>query len=84
MFRIYDKQKDEYRDEVGEDRNKLAEQFRHYWYEVNYDSEYEDIISMDLDENASKEEVEKVMHERVYGVLAEAYLNDNGFEIHKI
>lgn len=79
MFRIYDTQKKEWRDEESNDKNRLMEEFREYWDTINYDSEYEDIINSDLDESASKEDVESIMQERVYGVTAEEYLKQNGF-----
>jgi len=79
MFRIYDEQKKEWRDEQDSDRDTLLESFREHWDTVNYDSEYDDIIASDLDESASQDEVEAVMQQRVYGVSAETYLKRCGF-----
>lgn len=79
MFRIYDEQKKEWRDEQGDDKELLLESFRKHWETVNYDSEYEDIIASDLDESASQAEVEAVMQQRVYGISAETYLKQCGF-----
>ena len=61
MYRIYDEQKEEWRDETHEDKEMLLAEFREHWEIVNYDSEYEDIINSDLDEEASKEDVERQM-----------------------
>lgn len=83
MFRIYDEQKKEWRDEQDTDKNTLLEAFRSHWETVNYDSEYDDIINSDLDESANKEAVEAVMHQRVYGVSAETYLKHCGFTARK-
>lgn len=83
MYRIYDEQKKKWRDETHEDKEMLLAEFREHWEIVNYDSEYEDIINSDLDEEASKEDVERVMHTRVYGVTAEAYLKQQGFTARK-
>ena len=83
MYRIYDEQKKEWRDETHEDKEMLLAEFREHWEIVNYDSEYEDIINSDLDEEASKEDVERVMHTRVYGVTAETYLKQQGFTARK-
>lgn len=83
MYRIYDEQKKEWRDETHEDKEMLLAEFREHWEIVNYDSEYEDIINSDLDEEASKEDVERVMHTRVYGVPAETYLKQQGFTARK-
>lgn len=79
MYRIYDEQKKEWRDEQGSDKDKLLESFREHWATVNYDSEYDDIIASDLDESAGQAEVEAVMQQRVYGVSAETYLKQCGF-----
>lgn len=79
MYRIYDEQRNRWRDETHEDKATLLEEFRDYWSAVNYDSEYEDIINSDLDEDASKDDVERVMYKRVYGVPAETYLRHQGF-----
>ena len=83
MYRIYDEQKKKWRDETHEDKEMLLAEFREHWEIVNYDSEYEDIINSDLDEEASKEDVERVMHTRVYGVTAETYLKQQGFTARK-
>lgn len=83
MYRIYDEQKKKWRDETHEDKEMLLAEFREHWEIVNYDSEYEDIINSDLDEEASKEDVERVMHTRVYGVPAETYLKQQGFTARK-
>lgn len=81
VFRIYDEQQKEWRDEQHTNKTKLLEDFRNYWYHANYEREYDDIIHASIDNQPSQKEIENTMYKRAYDIPAETYLKQCGFTV---
>lgn len=79
VFRIYDEQRQTWREEQHTNKFTLLEDFRNYLYHANYEKEYDNIINSDIQNQPSQKEIEKTMYQRAYEIPAETYLKQCGF-----
>lgn len=93
-YALYDTQLGEYKHNItGETISEVAEDGANWWYDINYDSEIEDLLDRyESDENyinelynvSSYEEFEEKQMKELREMDNVEYLEDKGFEIVKI
>lgn len=92
-YALFDTQLDEYRQISGETLQDVAEDGANWWFDINYDSEIEDLLDRyESDEDyinelynvSSYEEFEEKQIKKLREMDNVEYLEDKGFEIRNV